>query len=256
MKSQKTTETEQVLTIDRILSDAIHLRPVDEAAVADLMLSLKSKGQQQPIKVRPKTHNMNVPEGTYYYVVIFGEHRLEACKRLEASGASIKGLRPGQIRALVQDVDENEALELKVTENAHRNSYVDPWEEGRIFNKLLREKYDNNLNALSESIGKATSYIKDRLQVFYNLHPSLRHYLGNELNIGNAIALSKTPNPEPQISLANAIIRTRKDLFGGGGGGLTGRQIVRVKCVCPVCGKEHVDRRSEKLRGQLEGGSI
>ena len=247
------TSEEQTLPADRILGDSIKLRPVDEVVVGELMASFRSKGQQQPIKVRPNEHSPN--RESYYYVVVFGEHRLEACKRLAKAGQSIKGLRPGEIRATVDDVDEDEALKLKVTENAHRYHYVDPWEEGRIFAKLVNGKYDNNLDALAEAIGKSNVYIKERMQVFHNLHPSLRQYLGKELNVGNAIALSRSPQPEPQISLAKAIIRSRQDFFGGGGGGgLMGRKVVAVRCVCPVCGKEHLDKRSEKLRATLEGG--
>jgi len=247
---------EQILTTERILSDSIKLRPIDEETVTELMASFRSKGQQQPIKVRPKEHSPNVE--SWYYLVVFGEHRLEACRRLEKAGQSIKGLRPGEIRVVVEDVDEFEALELKVTENAHRHHYVDPWEEGRVFAKLVTDKYDNNLDALAEAIGKSNVYIKERMQVFYNLHPSLKKYLGRELNVGNAIALSKSPNPEPQISLAKTIIRSRTEFLGGGGGGrswgLSGHKVVAVRCVCPVCGREHLDKRSEKLRATLEGG--
>lgn len=97
---------------------------------------------------------------------------------------------------MLERISELDSLELKVTENAHRNHSIEPWEEGSVFTRLLKEKYGGNLNALSESLGKSTTYIKDRTRVFHCLHPSLRRYVGKQLTVGNAISLAKTVNPE------------------------------------------------------------
>jgi len=185
--------------------------------------------------------------------VVFGEHRLEAARRLKWE----------TIKANVQDMDELESLELKVTENAQRNEFIDPWEEGRIFSRLLQEKYKGSLNALAESIGKRTAYIKDRTQVFHFLHPSLKQYIGKQLTIQNVISLAKTINPEPQLTLAHAIIQTRTQNLGqtggGWGGGLMGRTVVRPEHPCPECGLIHKiqgDRHGRSLEGVIEGGDL
>jgi ParB/RepB/Spo0J family partition protein len=244
---------EELMEVDRISSDETLLRPVDANRVEELAASMASKGQQQAIKVRPKSGYR------YTFVVVFGEHRLAAAKKLAEAGRSIKGLPVGKVRAIVADIDEYEALELKVTENAQRNHYVDPWEEGKVFVELLSKKYSNNINALAESLGKSTAYIRDRVQVYYFLHPSLRKYLGNGLTVSNAISLTKTPNPEPQITLANSILRTRiKGIGTFGGGGLIGRRSVKLTCQCPTCGYSHTPRkRTDSLSAEVdEAGGV
>ena len=217
-----------------IFSDPVKLRPVDDSRLREIMASFLSKGQQQPIKVRPN--------GRGTYVVVFGEHRLEAARRL--------GWK--EISAVVQQMDEHEGLELKVTENAHRNGFVDPWEEGRVFVRLLSERYGNDLNALSDSLGKGTQYLRDRVQVYYGLDPSLRQYLGRQLTVANAISLAKIFPAEKQLEIAKAIVKTRTggpSGFGGGGvrgagGKFVGRRRVRMihSCTCG-CGDIHEDKR-------------
>ncbi len=233
-----TVAQEELVDVRNISSDETLLRPVNVDRVDELAASMASKGQQQAIKVRPR------PGYRRLFVVVFGEHRLAAAKKLAESEKPIKGFPVGKIRAIVADIDEHEALELKVVENAQRNHYVDPWEEGKAFVRLLSEKYSNNLNALAESIGKSTSYVRDRVQVYYFLHPSLRKYLSNGLTVGNAISLAKTPNPEPQIMLANSILRTRIRGIGTfGGGGLVGRRSVKLPCTCASCGDVHTMKK-------------
>ena len=194
------------------------------------MASFASKGQQQAIKVHPS--------GPYSFKVTFGEHRLEAARRL--------GWK--EIRGVIQPTGEHETLELKVTENAHRNGFVDPWEEGRIFVRLLSEKYHNDVGAISESLGKPTSYVKDRVQVFYALDPSLRPYVGHQLSVANTISLARIFPPEKQLQLAQVVIKTRTSGasgFGRGEGGrFVGRTRVKVihECTCG-CGDIHEHRK-------------
>jgi ParB/RepB/Spo0J family partition protein len=242
MTAQVAKTVQDVIAVDRILSDEIKTRPLNPERVEELMLSFQSKGQQQPIKVRP--------HGDYYFSVVFGEHRLAAAKQLAAKGLPIRRLPLGTVRAEVEDLDEHQALELKVTENAHRNEFVDPWEEGHIFAKLLQEKYDGNLNALSDSIGKRTSYISDRTRVYYDLDPSLRQYVGKQLTMANTISLAKIGPAEKQVELAMVIVKTRTSGpmgFGGGAGRMEdGRFASKVtiihECTCG-CGNVHRDLR-------------
>lgn len=224
----------QRIPVDQIASDGVKLRPIDEASVQEMVKSFSSKGQQQAIRVRP------VGE---HYLVVFGEHRLEAARRL--------GMKT--IDAIVEPLDEFQALELKVTENAHRNHFVDPWEEGRVFATLLQKKYDGDLGALSDSIGKSTRYIGDRTTVFYNLNPSLREFVGNKLTVANTISLARISPVDKQVQLATIIIKTRTSGSSGFGGGAdrlsdgTFAPRTRItplhECTCG-CGNVHKDLRS------------
>lgn len=224
------------LPIGSIFADDFKLRPVDEERVQELMLSFASKGQQQPIKVRPNSNGS--------YVVVFGEHRLEAAKRL--------GWK--EISALVEKLSDLDALELKVTENVLRNHYNSPYEEGKAYQLLLSQKYRGNLNALSESVGKPTSHINERLTVFHNLDRSLLQYLGKEITTANAIAIAKYQDHRRQLEVAQAVIRTRTSYAstawssGGGAGEKLSMGQVRVKplhaCTCG-CGDIHPIRNAQ-----------
>ena len=225
------------LPIRSIFADDVKLRPIDEERIQDLMQSFKSKGQQQAIKVRPKSNRSSC------YVVVFGEHRLEAARRLGWE----------TIQAVVEQLGDLDALELKITENVQRNHYNNPFEEGRIYQLLLLDKYHNNLNALAESIGKATSYMSDRLTVYHNLDRSLLQFLGKELTTANAVSIAKVQDHKRQLEIAQAVIKTRQEYAstawgsGGGGGDRPGMGRVKVRpfhaCTCG-CGDIHPVRNT------------
>lgn len=233
------------IPLGRILHDDTMTRPLDEDKVKGLMASFRSKGQQQAIKVHPA--------GDWSFKVTFGEHRTEAARRL--------GWK--EIRGVIENTSVHETLELKVTENAHRNGFVDPWEEGKIFYKLLGEKYDHDVNALADSLGKSPGYVNDRVTVHLCLAQQLRPFVGNKLTVANTIALAKISPQEKQLELANVIIRTRTPGAGGFGGGAWGRMEdgrfapkTRVttfhQCTCG-CGNVHRDIRFELEVDPSEG---
>ena len=237
-----------LVLIDQIYPDPVKLRAVDPEHVAEIKQSFETKGQQQPIRIRPTSTG---------YSVVFGEHRLQAARELNVSGKTIKRVPMGYISAIVEQVDEYESLELKITENAHRNSFVDPWEEGKVLKKLLFEKYDGAVDGLARSLSKTTQYIKDRTRVYDCLDPSLRQYIGTKggLSIANTITLAKYDDRSVQVALANRIIDSKniqkkfQQYTGGGGGGgrsgsmesgwLAPKPKVELECVCSVCGNMH-----------------
>lgn len=180
----------QLIATELIDSNEIKLRPVNDEVVSELASSLKEKGLLQPVLLRKV-------DGRYH--IVFGEHRVAAAKKLELKHVS----------AVVREMDDFEELELKLTENVHRNQFVDPWEEGRIFARLLEEKYGGNIQALSKSVGKTANYIKGRLKVFEHFHQKLRQFVGRELTMSNAVGLSSL-EPEQQLKLAKRIMQQHK----------------------------------------------
>ena len=59
--------------MDRVKPSSFALRDVDEAVVEQLAGSIRASGLLQPIMVKPTGDG---------YELVFGLHRLEACKRL------------------------------------------------------------------------------------------------------------------------------------------------------------------------------
>jgi uncharacterized ParB-like nuclease family protein len=61
------------IPVDRVKPSSFTLRDLDEAAVEELAGSIRASGLLQPIMVKPTGDG---------YELVFGLHRLEACKRL------------------------------------------------------------------------------------------------------------------------------------------------------------------------------
>ena len=239
----------QLMLIDLILSDPVKLRDIDPDHVDGIAESFLEQGQQQPIRIRPTDTG---------FQVVFGEHRLAAARLLNQKDLSIKGLPMGQIMAIVEKIDKFDSYELKITENAHRNSFVDPWAEGKVLKELLAGRYDGDLDAMAKKIGKTHQYIQDRTRVYDCLDPSLRQYIGVKggLSIANTITLAKYLDTAVQVALAKRIIES-KDIqkkrfisWGGGGGGGGGKRMaaggwlapkpkVELQCICKDCGNIH-----------------
>lgn len=221
-----------MVPVGHIMVSSVNTRELDEETLEDLTASIKARGLKQPILLRPN--------GEYFYTVVFGRHRFEACKRA--------GLT--EIPSFVEEMDDDEEMVLKVTENAHRNAFINPIIEGEIFVRLLK-KY-GTVNALAEAIGKKTKYIQDRINVYYQLEPSVKKMIGNGITATNAIQLAKVGDHWKQIQLANQIKAVRERMpiekepsWGGGGGsdygyGVPHRIGAYHKCgELPSCGEVH-----------------
>ena len=91
----------------------------NEEGMDALALSLKEQGQEVPIKVRPNGKG---------YEIIYGHRRTEASKR-----AGLKTMI-----AIVEDVDDMEALRKQVVENECREEVPDV-ERVRGYKRLMKE---------------------------------------------------------------------------------------------------------------------
>ncbi|MEM2921766.1 MAG: ParB/RepB/Spo0J family partition protein, partial [Candidatus Bathyarchaeia archaeon] len=115
------TGTECVkIDISNIRNNRFKIRPLDEQTVANLMTSIQNIGLLQPISVR------RVEGG---FELIFGMHRLEACRRL--------GWK--DISATIMEISEQESFLVQIAENLQRNQVINPVEEGRGYKELLNQ---------------------------------------------------------------------------------------------------------------------
>jgi len=136
----------KVIAIDRIESNPDQPRMIfDEGALSELAGSIREHGVLQPILVRPLGENR--------YQLIAGERRWRASR--EAGIATIP--------ALVEEIDDETALEISIIENLQRED-LSPLEEATMFDRMVRE-HGYSIRKLAEKLGKDKGYLENRLRL-------------------------------------------------------------------------------------------
>ena len=121
------------LELDSLKASSWTLRPINQETVKELERSIQTIGVLQPIVVR------ECPPG---YEIVFGNHRVEACRRL--------GMR--YIRAVIREFNEEDSFLARVSENLARNNYVDPIAEAEGYRTLMNRGW-----TLARSVGRSTN---------------------------------------------------------------------------------------------------
>lgn len=129
----------------------------DEASLKELADSISLQGVLQPIGLRPIAD-------TDRYEIIFGERRYRA--------SVMAGLET--IPAAIYEVNDEEAVEIAITENLQRED-VSPIEEANAYQSLIDSgRYD--VQSLAVQFGKSEAYIRTRLK-FTALIPEIAQLL-------------------------------------------------------------------------------
>ncbi len=118
---------------------------LDQASLDDLTASVKEHGVLQPVLVRP------LPAGRYQLVA--GERRWRA-----AMAASLT-----VIPALIEEIDDDTALEISVIENLQRED-LSPLDEALIYDKMIHQ-HGYSIRKLAQKIGKDKGYLENRLRL-------------------------------------------------------------------------------------------
>jgi ParB/RepB/Spo0J family partition protein len=117
----------------------------EESALAELAASITEHGVLQPILVRPLDHDR--------YQLVAGERRWRAAVRA--------GLTT--IPALVEELDDEAALEIAVIENLQRED-LSPLEEATMYEKMVRD-HGYSIRKLAQKLGKDKGYLENRLRL-------------------------------------------------------------------------------------------
>jgi len=204
------------LDIKLIRPSSFRLRPLDMKTVRDLMSSIKSKGMLQPIMVRPAGKN---------YEVVFGLHRLEACRRL--------GLR--KIPAIIKRYAQDESFLTQIVENLQRNIFIDPIQEAEGYRSLIKKGW--TITEIAYSIGKSDNYVSDRLKILKKLNPIIAKKIKppgkGPITISHAEQLALITDPSKQLRLARMI--SKKGLSVRELESLMRSQQERGRCLCESC---------------------
>jgi ParB family chromosome partitioning protein len=191
------------LEIEHLRPPSWRLRPLGEQNISELMRSIQNIGLLQPVVVRG-THDG--------YQVVFGSHRIEACRRL--------GMK--KITAIVKHFTDEEAFLARVTENLLRNADINPIEEAEGYRMLLGKGW--TISAIARKVGKCDSYISERLTMLDNLDFRLRAQVSSGsrlLTPSHAELLSRIRDKNRQTQIAGLIetkrlsVRVLEDLLNG-----------------------------------------
>jgi ParB family chromosome partitioning protein len=136
----------RVIPVDRIESNPQQPRMIfDAAALSELSASIREHGVLQPILVRPLGENR--------YQLVAGERRWRAAK--EAGLVTLP--------ALVEELDDDTALEIAIIENLQRED-LSPLEEATMYDRMIRE-HGYSIRKLADKLGKDKGYLENRLRL-------------------------------------------------------------------------------------------
>ncbi|MEW5991955.1 MAG: ParB/RepB/Spo0J family partition protein [Chloroflexota bacterium] len=136
----------RVIPVDRITPNPDQPRlAMDATMLEELAASIREHGVLQPILVRPLGNNE--------YQLIAGERRWRASK---AAGQAT-------IPALVEEIDDDTALEIAIIENLQRED-LSPLDEAAMFDRMVKD-HGYSVRKLAQKLGKDKGYLENRLRL-------------------------------------------------------------------------------------------
>jgi ParB/RepB/Spo0J family partition protein len=154
----------------------------DEDALHELAASIREHGVLQPILVRPLGENR--------YQLIAGERRWRASK--EAGHATIP--------ALVEEIDDDTALEISIIENLQRED-LNPLEEAAMYERMVTD-HGYSIRKLAEKLGKDKGYLENRLRLA-DAPEEIRELVSlRKDTLSHAYELMKVADPKKRRKLA------------------------------------------------------
>ncbi|MBM4150456.1 MAG: ParB/RepB/Spo0J family partition protein [Ignavibacteria bacterium] len=190
---QKNTEHQDenrigLIDITKIKTNPFQPRVIfDQAAMEELVDSIKLHGVIQPITVRKSIGNT--------YELISGERRIRASIEV--------GLE--QIPAFIMDVDSNEAMiELAIIENVQRENLNDI--EVAMGYQLLIDQCKLTQEEVAAKVGKDRATVANFLRLLKLPSEIQQHVAMKELSNGHARALLSLQSPDNQRLIAQRII--------------------------------------------------
>lgn len=156
MTSQATSTVVEHLPLDQIAPENNDRTEFDNDALDELAISIQQNGLTQPITVRPN------PDGGYW--IVAGERRWRAHQRIGAK----------TIRAIVEDLSDEKAAAVMLTENLSRKD-LNCIDEANAYQARI-DRFGYSVEDLAEQTGKTVGVIRARLSLL-KLDPAVQHAL-------------------------------------------------------------------------------
>jgi ParB family chromosome partitioning protein len=161
----------------------------DEEALAELAASIKEHGVLQPVLVRPQ------PGGGQRYQLVAGERRWRASK--------VAGLR--DVPALIEQIDDDTALEIALIENLQRED-LSPLEEALMYDRMVTD-HGYSVRKLAQKIGKDKGYVENRLRLA-DAPTEIKQLVSlRKDTVSHAYELLKLEDPRRRRKLAEQVAR-------------------------------------------------
>ncbi len=159
----------------------------DEATLQELAASIREHGVLQPILVRP------LDDGGYQ--LIAGERRWRAS---QAAGL-------GTIPALIEEIDDDTALEISIIENLQRED-LSPLDEASMYDRMVRD-HGYSVRKLAQKLGKDKGYLENRLRLA-DAPAEIRELVSlRKDTLSHAYELLKVEDPRKRKRLAAQVAR-------------------------------------------------
>ena len=176
------------LDVDRIQPNPEQPRLMfDEATLEELAASIREHGVLQPILVRP------LDGGEFQ--LIAGERRWRASK---AAGLET-------IPALVEEIDDDTALEISIIENLQRED-LSPLDEAAMYDRMVRE-HGYSVRRLAQKLGKDKGYLENRMRLA-DAPEEVRELVSlRKDTLSHAYELMKVDDPKKRKRLAAQVAK-------------------------------------------------
>jgi ParB family chromosome partitioning protein len=159
----------------------------EEAALEELASSIREHGVLQPILVRPIGPNR--------YQIVAGERRWRASR--------LAGLL--SIPALIEEIDDETALEISIIENLQRED-LSPLDEATMYDRMIRE-HGYSVRRLAQKLGKDKGYLENRLRLA-DAPQEVRDLVSlRKDTLSHAYELMKVDDPKKRKRLAGQVAR-------------------------------------------------
>lgn len=178
----------RIVHLDRIEPNPEQPRLVfEQEALDELAASIREHGVLQPILVRPRGPNT--------YQIVAGERRWRASKQA--------GL--DTIPALIEDIDDDTALEIAIIENLQREDLT-PLDEAAMFDRMIHQ-HGYSIRKLADKLGKDKGYLENRLRLA-DAPPEIRELVSlRKDSLSHAYELMKVEDPKKRRRLAAQVAR-------------------------------------------------
>ena len=178
----------RIVPVDHIEPNPEQPRMVFEpAALDELAASIREHGVLQPILVRPLGPNT--------YQIVAGERRWRASR--------LAGL--DTIPALIEEIDDDTALEIAIIENLQREDLT-PLDEAAMYDRMVHE-HGYSIRKLADKLGKDKGYLENRLRLA-DAPPEIRELVSlRKDSLSHAYELMKVEDPKKRRRLAEQVAR-------------------------------------------------
>jgi ParB family chromosome partitioning protein len=169
-------------------------RTFEEAALKELVESIRTQGVLSPLLVRPLTENG--------FEIIAGARRYRAAQMAEVPTVPVR----------IVNLSEAEALEAQLVENLIR-AEIHPMEEAQGFRALLDlEEPKYSIEQIAAKVGKSPVFVASRLKLADLAPAPVEAFYAGEIGVGHALLLAKLPADQQEQALSACF----KEVYNGG----------------------------------------